>query len=155
MSNWWAERDTPIHTDSHVRYCVDARSTLFTMCCHFLIARHYIYLASWGMTPTMKLVRGTDHRARPDGSSEQEALLAELQAEGLGEAEIDFWRTKYLSDFSTSMPISPNIDLLLRLCLRLNLLVSWLWKGPRRALETQASPPCIHSALAYWGRVFA
>src|SRR6266536_4949096 len=97
MSNWWAERDTPVRTDSHVRYCVDARSTLFTMCCHFLIARHYIYLASWGMTPMMKLVRGTDHRAGPDGSLEQEALLDELRAEGLGEAEIDFWRSHELT----------------------------------------------------------
>jgi phosphatidylserine/phosphatidylglycerophosphate/cardiolipin synthase-like enzyme len=97
MSNWWAERDTPVRADSHVRYCVDARSTLFTMCCHFLIARNYIYLASWGMTPTMKLVRGTDHRAGPDGSPEQEALLDELRAEGLGEAEIDFWRSHELT----------------------------------------------------------
>jgi len=67
------------------------------MCCHFLIARHYIYLASWGMTPMMKLVRGTDHRAGPDGSPEQEALLDELRAEGLGEAEIDFWRSHELT----------------------------------------------------------
>src|SRR5438874_1494630 len=97
MSNWWAERDTPVRTDSHVRYCVDARSTLFTLCCHFLIARHYIYLASWGMTPTMKLVRGTDHRAGPDGSPEQEALLDELRAEGLPEEAIAFWTTHELT----------------------------------------------------------
>jgi PLD-like domain len=95
--NWWAEGDTPVRADSHVRYCVDARSTLFTMCCRFLMAHNYIYLASWGMTPTMRLVRGTDHRAGPDGSPEQEALLAELRTEGLGEAEIDFWCSHELS----------------------------------------------------------
>jgi phosphatidylserine/phosphatidylglycerophosphate/cardiolipin synthase-like enzyme len=97
MNNWWAEGDTPVRADSHVRYCVDARSTLFTICCRFLMARKYIYLASWGLTPRMRLVRGTDHRAGPDGSPEQEALLAELRAEGLGEAEIDYWCSHELS----------------------------------------------------------
>ena len=88
---WWAEGDTPVHNDSRVSYLVDARSTLLTMCRHFLMARKYIYVACWGITPTMKLVRGRDHRAGPDGSSEQEALLTELRAESLQEAEIDFW----------------------------------------------------------------
>ena len=90
-NNWWAEGDTPVHTDSRVSYLVDARSTLLTMCRHFLMARNYIYIACWGITPLMKLVRGRDHRAGPDGSPEQEALLAELRAEGLQEAEIEFW----------------------------------------------------------------
>ena len=72
-------------------YRVDARSALLTMCRHFLMAQKYIYVAGWGMTPTMKLVRGKDHRTGPDGSPEQEALLAELRAEGLQEAEITFW----------------------------------------------------------------
>jgi len=97
MNNWWAEGDTPVRADSHVSYVVDARSTLLTMCRHFLMARNYIYIACWGITPQMKLVRGTDHRAGPDGSSEQEALLAELRAEGLQEAEIDFWCTHDLT----------------------------------------------------------
>src|SRR6266700_1424491 len=88
---WWAEGDTPVHNDSRVSYLVDARSTLLTMCRHFVMALKYIYIACWGITPMMKLVRGRDHRAGPDGSSEQEALLAELRAEGLREAEIDFW----------------------------------------------------------------
>jgi phosphatidylserine/phosphatidylglycerophosphate/cardiolipin synthase-like enzyme len=91
MNNWWAEGDTAVRTDSHVSYLVDARSTLLTMCRHFLMARKYIYVACWGITPMMKLVRGRDHRVGPDGSSEQEALLTELRAEGLQEAEIDFW----------------------------------------------------------------
>ena len=91
MNIWWNEGDTPVRTDSRVSYLVDARSTLLTMCRHFLMARNYIYIACWGITPTMKLVRGRDHRAGPDGSDEQEALLAELRAEGLQETEIDFW----------------------------------------------------------------
>jgi phosphatidylserine/phosphatidylglycerophosphate/cardiolipin synthase-like enzyme len=91
MNTWWAEGDTPVRNDSHVSYLVDARATLLTMCRHFLMARQYIYVACWGITPMMKLVRGRDHRAGPDGSSEQEVLLAELRAEGLGEAELDFW----------------------------------------------------------------
>jgi len=91
MKNWWAEGDTPVHADSHVTYLVDAHSTFLTMCRHFLMARKYIYIAAWGITPMMALVRGTDQRAGPDGSPEQETLLAELREEGLQEAEIDFW----------------------------------------------------------------
>jgi phosphatidylserine/phosphatidylglycerophosphate/cardiolipin synthase-like enzyme len=91
MNNWWAEDDTPVQAHSHVSYRVDARSALLTMCHHFLMAQQYIYVAGWGMTPMMKLVRGTDHRAGPDGSPEQEALLAELRAEGLKAPEITFW----------------------------------------------------------------
>ena len=57
---WWAEGDTPVRADSHVLYCIDARSTLLTMCRRFLTARTYIHLAGWGMTPQLRLVRGTD-----------------------------------------------------------------------------------------------
>ena len=89
-NTWWAEGDAPVHADSHVTYLVDAHSTWLTMCRSFLMAEKYIYIAAWGMTPLMQLVRGTDQRAGPDGSPEQEALLAELRAEGLAEAEIDF-----------------------------------------------------------------
>ncbi len=97
MNNWWIEGDTSVRADSRVLYCIDARATLLTMCHRFLAARSYIYLAGWGMAPQMRLVRGTDHRAGPDGSPEQEALLDELRAQGLGEAEIDFWRSHELS----------------------------------------------------------
>jgi len=76
--NWWASGDTPVHTDSRVTYLVDGRTAMLTMCLHFLTARRYIYLANWGMTPRMELVRGSDHRAGPDGNPEQEALLAWL-----------------------------------------------------------------------------
>ena len=97
LQNWWADGYTPVHSDSRVTYLVDAHSTFLTMCRHFLMARKYIYIAAWGMTPLMGLVRGTDQRAGPDGSPEQEALLAELRAEGLQEPEIDFWCTHDLT----------------------------------------------------------
>src|SRR5947209_4653419 len=97
LGNWWADGDTPVHTDSRVSYLVDGRTTMLTMCIHFLNAHKYIYLAYWGMVPGMELVRGTDHRAGPDGSPEQEALLARLRAEGLDSADIDFWCTHDLS----------------------------------------------------------
>ena len=97
LKNWWAEGDSPVHADSQVAYLVDAHSTFLTMCRHLLMARKYIYIAAWGMTPLMALVRGTDQRAGPDGSPEQEALLAELREEGLQEPEIDFWCTHDLT----------------------------------------------------------
>src|SRR5690242_5343013 len=92
--HWWARGDTPVHHgDSRVSYFVDGRSALFVLCCAFLKARSSLYLANWGMTAEMELVRGKEHRAGPDGSPEQEALLALLRAEGLQEEEILFWCT--------------------------------------------------------------
>jgi phosphatidylserine/phosphatidylglycerophosphate/cardiolipin synthase-like enzyme len=93
LKNWWADGDTPVHSDSRVAYAVDAHSTFLSMCRHFLMARTYIYIASWGMTPLMELVRGTDQRAGPDGSPQQEALIAELREEGLEGPDIAFWCT--------------------------------------------------------------
>jgi phosphatidylserine/phosphatidylglycerophosphate/cardiolipin synthase-like enzyme len=91
QDNWWAEGDTPVHDDSRVYYLVDGRSTMFTLCRHFLMARRYIYIANWGFTPQMELVRGNDQRAGPDGSPEQDALVALLRATGLDEQTIAFW----------------------------------------------------------------
>lgn len=97
-SGWWARGDTPVHRgDSRVSYFVDGRSTLFVLCCAFLKARSSIYLANWGMTADLELVRGKDLRAGPDGSSEQEALLALLRAEELQEEAIHFWCTHQLT----------------------------------------------------------
>jgi phosphatidylserine/phosphatidylglycerophosphate/cardiolipin synthase-like enzyme len=95
--NWWAEGDTPVRNDSRVTYMVDGRAAMLTMCRHFLTARKYIYLANWGLTPGIELVRGTDHQAGPDGSPEQKALINELRTYGLQEADIEFWRTHALS----------------------------------------------------------
>lgn len=95
LKNWLAEGDTPVHADSQVAYLVDAHSTFLTMCRQFLMARQYI--AAWGVTPLMELVRGIDQRAGSDGSPEQEALLAELREEGLQQPEIDFWCSRDLT----------------------------------------------------------
>lgn len=95
--NWWAAGDTPVRTDSRVTYLVDGRTAMLAMCMYFLKAQKYIYLANWGLTASMHIVRGTDHRAGPDGSPEQEALLATLRVEGLQEADIEFWRTHELT----------------------------------------------------------
>src|SRR5947209_20420522 len=95
--NWWAEGDTPVRHGSRVNYFIDGRSIMLTMCLHFLKARKYIYLADWGLTPTMEIVRGKDQRAGPDGSPEQQAVLDELRAAGLEEAEINFWHTQTFS----------------------------------------------------------
>ncbi len=95
--NWWAAGDTPVRTDSRVTYLVDGRTAMLEMCIHFLKAQKYIYMANWGMTASMHMVRGTDHSAGPDGSPEQEALLSKLREAGLQETDIDFWRTHELS----------------------------------------------------------
>jgi phosphatidylserine/phosphatidylglycerophosphate/cardiolipin synthase-like enzyme len=139
MNTWWAEGDTPVRADSRVLYCIDARSTLLTMCHRFLAARSYIYLAGWGMAPQMRLVRGTDHRAGPDGSPEQEALLDELRAQGLGEAEIDFWRSHELTvgavlGFAASKGVQVKV---------------LLWLGSK--LFTHADYQAVHAQLAQVG----
>lgn len=94
---WWAEGDTPVRNDSRVAYLVDGRTTMLLMCRRFLKARQYIYLANWGMTPGMELVRGNDRRPGPEGSQPYEALVRELREEGLSEADIAFWMTHDLS----------------------------------------------------------
>lgn len=96
-TNWWAAGDLPVRADSQVAFLVDGRHTMWTMCLHFLTARHSIHLANWGITPLMKMVRGSDHRAGPDGSPEQLALIADLQAAGLSEEDIAFWTTQELT----------------------------------------------------------
>ena len=89
--NWWTKGDSPVRDDSRVTFLVDAHAAMLTMCRHFLKAKSYIYIAAWGITPTMRMVRGIDQRAGPDGSPPQEELVAELRVEGLGNEEIDFW----------------------------------------------------------------
>lgn len=91
IKNWWAEGDTPVRDDSRVSYFVDGRSVMLTLCLHFLKARKYIYLADWGLSPSMEIVRGKDQRAGPDDSTDQEALINQLRAVGLQEVDINFW----------------------------------------------------------------
>src|SRR5690242_5377164 len=95
--DWWAEGDMPAREHSRVTYLIDGRNAMLSMCRHFLAARKYIYLANWGLSPDMQLVRGKDQRAGADGSHEQEQLVQELRAEGLGEDEIAFWTNSDLT----------------------------------------------------------
>jgi phosphatidylserine/phosphatidylglycerophosphate/cardiolipin synthase-like enzyme len=95
--NWWAEGDTPVREGSRVTYLIDGRNAMLSMCRHVLAASKYIYLANWGLSPDMQLVRGQDQRAGSDGSPEQEALVQELRAEGLDDQEIDFWTNQELT----------------------------------------------------------
>jgi len=87
---WWATGDTPVRLGSQLTYFVDGHAVMLDMCRHFLKARNYIYLANWGMTPGIELVRGEDRHNPPDDRSKAE-LIAELQAEGLQAQDIDFW----------------------------------------------------------------
>ncbi|HLI88843.1 MAG TPA: phospholipase D family protein [Ktedonobacteraceae bacterium] len=94
---WWADGDTPVRSDSRVTYMVDGRTTMLEMCRHYIKARRYIYLADWGFTPTIELVRGQDRRRGPDGSREQEQYIDELRSDGLSEEDISFWLTHDLT----------------------------------------------------------
>jgi len=95
--NWWAQGDTPVRDSSYVTYLVDGHQAMWNLCRHCIKARKYIYLANWGLTAGMELIRGTDHRAGPDGSPEQRALIEGLRADGFSEADIEFWYTHDLS----------------------------------------------------------
>jgi len=95
--HWWAEEDTPVRNDSRVTYLVDGRAAFFFICRQIIKARQYIYLANWGMTAGIEIVRGSDHRVGPDESTEQEIFIAELRAEGFSEQDIRFWHSSTLS----------------------------------------------------------
>src|SRR6266849_457156 len=95
--HWWAEGDTPVRNDSRITYLVDGRAAFFFICRQIIKARQYIYLANWGMTAGIELVRGPDHRVGPDESTEQEIFIAELRAEGFSEQDIRFWHSSTLS----------------------------------------------------------
>jgi phosphatidylserine/phosphatidylglycerophosphate/cardiolipin synthase-like enzyme len=128
-TSWWAEGDTPVRADSQVTYMVDARSTLRSMCRHFLLARQYIYIAAWGMTPRMQLVRGADQRAGPDGSPAQEALLTELRAAGLQQADIEFWCSRELT-------VQAVLGHVVRKGVAVNVLI---WSGSKRFSHCDAT----------------
>lgn len=96
--NWWAQGDTPVRTnDSLVTYLVDGRQAMWAICRHCIKAKKYIYLANWGMTAKMELVRGDDHLGGPEGSPQRAVLIEGLRAEGFSEADVQFWLTHDLS----------------------------------------------------------
>src|SRR5260370_30699163 len=88
--HWWAEGDTPVRNDSRVTYLVDGRAAFFLICRQIIKARKYVYLANWGMTAGIELVRGQDHCIEPDESTEQKIFVTQLRTQGLSEKEISF-----------------------------------------------------------------
>ncbi|WP_244422529.1 hypothetical protein [Ktedonobacter racemifer] len=96
--DWWTQGSTPVRAnDSHVTYLVDGWQAMWTICRHCIKAQKYIYLANWGMTAKMELVRGDDYLGGPDGSPQRTALIEGLRVEGFSEAYIQFWLTHNLS----------------------------------------------------------
>jgi phosphatidylserine/phosphatidylglycerophosphate/cardiolipin synthase-like enzyme len=149
INTWWADGDTPVRADSHVLYCIDARSTLLTMCRRFLTAHTYIHLAGWGITPHLRLVRGTDHRAGSDGSPEQEALLADLRAQGLRESEIDFWCLHELTvEAVLGYAASKGVEVYVLLWYGSRLFSHYDYRAVREHL-TQVSVTCILDDSAF------
>ncbi|GCE18459.1 phospholipase D-like domain-containing protein [Dictyobacter kobayashii] len=91
-SAWWTPTDFPVREMQRLAFLIDGRMTMLEMCHRFLSATKTIYIASWGLTPDLPLVRGKHHRAGEDGSAEQETLLRWLRGKRLSEADIQFWQ---------------------------------------------------------------
>lgn len=89
---WWSPTDFPVREMQRLAFLIDGRMTMLEMCHRFLSAQKTIYIASWGLTPDLPMVRGKHHRAGEDGSPEQEELLHWLRDKGLSEADIQFWQ---------------------------------------------------------------
>ncbi|GHO74809.1 hypothetical protein KSD_25800 [Ktedonobacter sp. SOSP1-85] len=88
----WATSDFSPSTAYRAAFLIDGRMTMLEMCIHFLRAKNSIYIAAWGLTPNLPIIRGKHHRAGPDGSPEQEELLIWLRKKGLSESAITFWQ---------------------------------------------------------------
>ena len=90
---WWARGDAPVRVADAVVPLIDGRAGMLAMCVAFLGARRSIWLADWDLHARLLLVRGRDQRAGPDGSAEQERLIASLRAAGLDDDALALWRT--------------------------------------------------------------
>lgn len=90
---WWVHEDAPVRVAETVVPLADGRSALLAMCAAFLTAKKRIWLADWSLTAQMRLVRGKDQRAGPDGSPEQYALIDRLRAAGLDREAIALWES--------------------------------------------------------------
>jgi phosphatidylserine/phosphatidylglycerophosphate/cardiolipin synthase-like enzyme len=88
---WWALGDAPVRVADTVVPLVDGRAAMLAMCAAILGAKERVWLADWDMHPRLTIVRGRDLRAGPDGSAEQDALLARLRAAGLDDDAIALW----------------------------------------------------------------
>lgn len=135
--HWWAEGDTPVRHDSRVTYLVDGRAAFFFICRQIIKARNYVYLANWGMTAEIELVRGQDHRVGPDESTEQENFVTELRTEGFSEEDISFWYNSTLSlQAVLSYAVSKGVEVKVL-----------LWDGPP-LLHAQPEETCLQLTSA-------
>ncbi|GCE26240.1 phospholipase [Dictyobacter alpinus] len=91
-SEWWAPTDFPVREMQRLAFLIDGRTTMLEMCHRFLSAKETIYIASWGLTPDMPMVRGKHHRAGEDGTPDQEVLLSWLRDKGMSESDLRFWQ---------------------------------------------------------------
>ena len=90
---WWVREDAPVRVTETVAPLADGRAAMLAMCVAFLTAQKSIWLADWSLTTTIRLVRGKDQRAGPDGSPEQYALIDRLREAGLDRAAIALWES--------------------------------------------------------------
>lgn len=88
---WWALGDAPVRIAETLLPLVDGRAAMLAMTASFLTAKHDIWLADWDMHAQLMMVRGSDQRAGPDGSPQQNTLLDRLRAAGLEEDAIGLW----------------------------------------------------------------
>ncbi len=88
---WWALNDAPVRVAETVVPLVDGRAAMLAMCAAFLAAKETIWLADWDLHAGLTIVRGLDQRAGPDGSPEQQALVARLRGAGLSDEAIALW----------------------------------------------------------------
>ncbi|HEY1387449.1 MAG TPA: phospholipase D family protein [Ktedonobacterales bacterium] len=95
-ASWWAPGDLPARAGCRVRPLIDGREAMYAMCTAFLRAERYILLAGWDIQANLLMVRGEDARAGEDGSAEQEHLIEQLRAVGLGEEAISLWTSGQL-----------------------------------------------------------
>ncbi len=88
---WWAQGDMPVRQGCRVQPLIDGRAAMLAMCRAFLSARQYILLAGWDIRADLLMVRGEDAHVGEEGSPEQQALLADLRAEGLDDDALALW----------------------------------------------------------------
>lgn len=90
---WWVREDAPVRVAETVAPLADGRAAMLAMCVAFLTAQKSIWLADWSLTARIRLVRGKDQRAGPDGSAEQYALIDRLREAGLDHEAIALWES--------------------------------------------------------------
>jgi hypothetical protein len=90
---WWAVGDAPVRVARTLVPLVDGRAAMLAMCAAFLTAKQSIRLADWGIYVRLRMVRGTDQRAGPDGAEEQYVLMDRLRAAGLGREALALWES--------------------------------------------------------------